>query len=138
MAAEVLVPVDAEVAVIAELDARLPGLGFTGVSVGTKIPKTRPASFVRVYRTGGTSDDVTSDAFQLTVEAYAVREVDAERLCAFAVAALEAAGRDGFIGSVPCRRVESFSVPANLPDPGVTDRHRYSSLISAVLRRTAV
>ena len=137
MAAEILVPADAEAAVIAELDARLPGLGFPSVTVGTKIPDTRPAEFIRVYRTGGVSPDITSDAVSLTIEAYAVGEVRAERICSVAVAALQAAGRDGWLGSVPCRSVHLFSFPANLPDPKVTDRHRYSSLISAVLRRTA-
>ena len=136
MSAEVLVPADAELAVVTELLSRLPGLGYD-VPVGTKIPKSRPAEFVRVYRTGGVSPDITSDAFQVTVEAYAERETGAERLCAFALAALQAAGRDGAMGSATCRRVETFSVPANLPDPQVTDRHRYSSLISVVLRRTA-
>ena len=137
MAAEILVPAGAEPAVIAELKARLPDLGFTG-AVGTKVPNPRTAEFVRVYRTGGVSPDITSDAVSLTIEAYAENEKRAERMCSFAVAALQAAGRDGSVGSVPCRRVDIFSLPANLPDPNVTDLHRYSSLISVVLRRTAV
>lgn len=137
MVAEVLVPADAEAAVIAELNARMPGLGFPGVLSSTKIPKPRPAEFIRVYRTGGVSPDVVSDSYSLTVEAYAGGEVRAERICAFAVAALQAAGRDGWVGSVPCRSVSVFSLPANLPDPNVTDRHRYSSLVSVVLRRAA-
>lgn len=138
MTAEVLVPADAELEVVNELKARLPGLGFPAVTVGTKIPATRPTEFVRVYRTGGVSPDLTSDASQVTIEAYAVNEVRAERVCSFAVAALQAAGRDGLIGAAPCRRTQLFSLPANLPDPKVTDRHRYTSLISVVLRRTAV
>ena len=138
MAAEVLVPAGAEAAVIAELKARLPGLGFSSVGVGTKIPSPRAAEFIRVYRTGGVSPDITSDAASLTIEAYAEKESRAERICSFAVAALQAAGRDGSVGSVPCRRVQLFSLPANLPDSKVTDRHRYSSLISVVLRRAAV
>ena len=137
MAAEILVPAGAEAAVIAELKSRLPALGFTG-SVGTKIPSPRTTEFIRVYRTGGISPDITSDAASLTIEAYAEKEARAERICSFAVAALQAAGRDGSVGSVPCRRVQLFSLPANLPDSKVTDRHRYSSLISVVLRRAAV
>ena len=138
MAAETLVPVDAELAVITELRARLVTLGLTGVAVGTKIPNPIKAEFVRVYRTGGVSPDITSDAVSLTVEAYAETAARAERICAFSVAAMQAAGRDGSVGSTPCRRVQLFSLPANLPDPKVDGRYRYSSLISVVLRRTAV
>lgn len=138
MVAETLVPAPAEKAVIDELDARLPDAGFDGVSVATTIPSTRPAEFIRLFVTGGTGEDIAADAVTLVVEAYASKKARAERLCAFAVAVLQTAGRDGELGGVPCRRVDVFSLPANLPDPNVSDRYRYTSTISAALRRVAV
>lgn len=137
MAAETLIPGDAEVGAITELDVRLPILGFAGIKVATTITSPRPAEFIRVFRTGGVPTDITADSVTLVIEAYAEKKSRAERLCAFAVAALQAAGRDGAFGSIPCRRVDVFSLPANLPDPTVPDRTRYTSMISAVLRRTA-
>jgi hypothetical protein len=137
MAAETLVPADGEAAAVAELKARLPALGFPGAGVASTILSPRPTEFVRVFRTGGAASDIASDSVTLVVEAYSDKRSRAERLCSVAVAALQAAGRDGLVGSVPCRRVEVFSLPANLPDPNVTDRTRYTSTVSAVLRRTA-
>lgn len=136
MPAEVLVPADAQAAVIAELKVRLPGLGFP-VPVATRIPNPRPTEFVRVLRTGGFGSDISSDTATLVLEAYAANSTRAERLCAFALAAVQAAGRDGFMGGVPCRRVGVFSLPSELPDPSVTERYRYTTTVSAVLRRAA-
>jgi hypothetical protein len=138
VAAETLVLGDAEAAVVAELNARLPALGYTGVGVASSILNPRPAEFIRVFRTGGVSSDIASDSVTLVVEAYSAKRSRAERLCSVAVAALQAAGRDGLVGSIPCRRVDVFSLPANLPDPDVSDRTRYTSTVSAVLRRAAV
>lgn len=137
MVTETLVPANAERGAIDELNARLPALEYGTISVATTIPGTRPAEFIRLYRVGGVSEDIAADSVTLVVEAYADKKARAERWCAFAVAALQAAGRDGALGSVPCRRVGVFSLPANDPDPDVPG-YRYTSTVSAVLRRAAV
>lgn len=137
MAAETLVPANAEAGAIAELNARLPAFDYGTISVATMIPAVRPAEFIRLYRTGGVPEDIAADSVTLLVEAYSDKKARAERWCAFAVAAIQAAGRDGSLGSVPCRRVVVFSLPVNLPDPDVPG-FRYTSTISVVLRRTTV
>jgi hypothetical protein len=134
---ETLLPGDAEASAIAELNARLPGLGFPNLPTSTTIPNPRPNEFIRVVAVGGVPSDLTVDSYTLVVEAYASRRGRAERICAFAVAALQAAGREGFMGATPCRRTGVFALPTNLPDPQVPDRFRYSATISADLRRTA-
>lgn len=50
------------------------------VKVATKVPATRPASFVRVYRTGGAALNRVLDQPQITVDAWAASEVDAFEL----------------------------------------------------------
>ena len=134
---ETIIPADAEAAAVAELNARMPALGFPGLRVATTIATPRPAEFIRIYRTGGVDVDLVSDWATFTVEAYSDKRGRAERICSIATAALQAAARDGFIGGVPCRRVQVFSMPSNLPDPNVPDRTRYTSTVSAVLRRAA-
>ncbi|WP_157509584.1 hypothetical protein [Leifsonia sp. Root4] len=52
------------------------------VKVATKVPATRPASFVRVYRTGGAALNRVLDQPQITVDAWAANEVDAFELAA--------------------------------------------------------
>lgn len=136
MAAETLVPANAEVGVIAELNARLPSYGFD-VPVAATITNATLPEFIRTYRVGGAPADIVADEVTVVVEAYAAQKARAERLCAFAVAVLQAAGRDGLMGSVPCRRVGVFAMPASLPDPNVPDRHRYTATVSVVLRRAA-
>ncbi|MGK9222068.1 MULTISPECIES: hypothetical protein [unclassified Microbacterium] len=142
--AEILIPVDGELAVIAELSATLPAHGHPNLTepqgtVGTKIPttSTKPREFVRVTTTGGARRDLVTDSHTLVVEAYATREGDARDLCALAVGLLEAAGRAGALGGRTCYRV-SASVPVNLPHPSVPTHFRYRSTISADLRRSAV
>jgi len=137
MMTETLVPALVEADVVAEMSARLPALGFSG-AIATTISDPRPTEFIRTYSVGGVPDDIAADAATLVVEAYANKRARAERICANAVAALQAAARDGFMNGTPCRRVDIWSLPASLPDPDVTDRIRYSSTVSVVLRRTAV
>lgn len=137
MATETLLPGDAEASAITELSARLPSLGFPDLPVSTTIPTNRPAEFIRVLAVGGVPVDLAADSYTLVVEAYASRRGRAERICAFAIAALQAAGRDGQMGATPCRRAQVFALPSNLPDPSVPDRYRYSATISADLRRSA-
>lgn len=141
---EVLLPVDAESAVIAELSATLPLRGWPGLTVansrvGTKIPGgSKPESFVRVYSVGGLSRDFVSDSPTLVVEGYHRREQGAFDLCALSVALLEAAGRTGSVGGETCYSVSVAAMPGNLPDPNVPDRFRFTSTVSLGLRRHVI
>lgn len=123
---------DDEVALVGELTARLT------VHVGTRIPKPRPAEFVRVISTGGGERDLVSDEATLVVEGFAESETGARRLCALAVAHAQAAGRAGSLGGVTCYGVRLVARPANLPMPSVPDRFRFTATIAADLRRSAV
>lgn len=134
---EVLVPVDAEPEVVAELAQRMPAFGFAG-PVGTKIPETRPEEFIRVVAVGGSARDLVSDSHTLVVEGFAVNETRAQRMCAFAIAGLQAAGRDGRIGAATSYGVSVFALPQNLPMPSVPDRFRFTATVSVDLRRTTV
>lgn len=124
-----LIPVDDEVAAVAELNARM------DVPFGTRIPNERPAEFGRVISTGGASRDLVTDSPTLTLEGFATSEARAQRICAEMIAHLQAAGRAGYIGDVPCYGVRVNSLPANLPMPSVPDRFRFTASVTADLRR---
>lgn len=141
---EVLLPVDVEAAVIAELSAALPLRGWPGLTVaesrvGTKIPGgSKPESFVRVYSVGGLSRDLVSDSPTLVVEGYHRREQGAFDLCSMSVALLEAAGRAGRVGVETCYGVTVAGLPGNLPDPNVPDMYRFTSTVALDLRRNVI
>lgn len=138
MAAEILVLPDAEAACIDELRVKLDTIPeWNGTPAGTRIPdEPKPDDFIRVTRVGGVRRDLVNDLHTLVVEAFSTREKRAERLCALGVGILEAAARDGWIGSVIAPgRFGIFALPANLPDPAVPTHYRYTSTISATLRR---
>lgn len=137
--AETLVTADAEAAVIAEYAVRMPALGYAQVKAGTKIPAgTKPADFLRVLVVGGVNRDIANDQITLAIEGWSTGEVRAQRLTAIAVAALDAAGRDGSVGGVASSSVQVLSIPQNLPDPNVPTHYRYTSTVSVTLRRAAV
>ncbi|WP_425836952.1 hypothetical protein [Microbacterium sp. PA5] len=135
--AELLVPADSEVALVDELNSRMPDI-FDGLHAGTRIPNPQPAEFIRVTVTGGTERDLVTDTPTLFIEGFATSETRAERITAHAVAALQSAGRTGTLGGITCYGVRVLSLPANLPLPTVPDRFRYRATVSADLRRTAV
>lgn len=142
--AELLLPVPGDEAVLAELSTGYPARGFTALTteqktVGTKIPTTapKPADFVRVLAVGGAGRDLVADAQTIVLEGWSADEGRAQRICAYGVAIVEAAARAGVLGGYVCYRA-SATVPANLPDSTVPDRFRFTSTISADLRRSAV
>lgn len=135
--AELLVPADVEVAAVAELNTRMPPAGYAA-KWGTRIPNPRTPEFGRVLVVGGTERDLVTDTHTLLVEGWAETETTAQRMCAFGVAVLQAAARDGSIGNVPCYRVRVASLPQNLPDPTVPDRFRFTATVSVDLRRSTV
>lgn len=130
--AELLIPADDEALVVAELAARLPG-----VHVATRLPRPIPADVIRVVNVGGVGRDLVTDSPRLAVEGFAKTEGRARELCALGVAHLQAAGRAGSVGGTACYGVQVEGLPANLPDPAMPDRYRYSATVSVDLRRSA-
>lgn len=128
--ADLLVPEDDEVAVVGELTARM------SLHVGTRVPPRKvPGEFVRVVSLGGVERDLVSDSFSLAIEGFAESEGRARKLCALAVAHLQAAGRAGVLGGVVCYGVEAAGLPGNLPLPTLPTHFRYTATIVAHLRR---
>lgn len=136
--AETLLPVDVEVAARDELLARMPGHGFDGLVVATRIPAPRPAEFVRVVAMGGGQRDAVTDSPTVRVEAYAGTEGRAQRICAFSLASLQAAARAGRLGGAVCYGASVAALPQNLPNPQVTDRFRFFTTLSLDVRRVKV
>lgn len=142
--AELLVPADAEVAVIAELSDVLTTRGYPGVTLGqstiaTKIPtrSPKPARFVRVVGAGGANRDLVTDTHTIAVEGYDEDEQGARDLTALCVAVLEAAARTGTLGGLPCYSAAG-GVPANLPHPDVPTHYRFTSTLTVALRRSSL
>lgn len=134
MAERILFP-DAAAAVIGALNAQLPALGFTGVSVRSRVPATRPARFVLVFRTGGPRFGIVTDAAQLTIEAWAASDADAHDLAQAARAVL--GGLEGTVtGGVTFYGIDEFSGPGYLPDPQ-SAQARYTWSVSAQVRGVA-
>lgn len=130
--AELLIGVDVEAAVIAELNTRM-ALTPYPVSAGTKI-KDDP-EFIRVLAAGGPERDLVTDERTVTIEGWSTQEARAERICAFAIGVLQAAARDGRIGPATGYRVQVFGLPVNLPHPDVPSKYRYTATISVDLRK---
>jgi hypothetical protein len=135
--AEILVPADAEVAAVAELNTRMPDVGFD-VNAGTRIPGDGSEEFIRVTAAGGAERDLVTDSPLLFIEGFATNESRAERITAHSVAVLQAAGRAGSLGGIPCYRVRVLSLPANLPLSTLPDRFRFRATVSPELRRSIV
>jgi hypothetical protein len=143
--AEVLVPADVELAVLTELSEGYTAVGFPGLSasdgtVGTTVPAVdpRPSEFVRVLAVGGPSLDIAYDSLTVVLEGSSTSEATAQQVCALGVGLIQAAGREGAVGGVPCRRVRLVSLPSTLPDPRVTSHSRYTATLSIDLRRSLV
>lgn len=135
---ELLVPADAEVALVAALADVGESAALGAVHVGTRMPLTLPADFVRVTVTGGVQRDLVTDQHLMLVEAYSTSEGRAQRLCGFALAIAQACGRAGSMGAEVCYGVAVGALPQNLPDPTTPNHFRFTVTISADLRRSSV
>lgn len=130
---EVLVTPDVEVAAITHLRS---GLSDLTVKVSTAVPSTMPASMVRVSLTGGSRQNVASDAAQLTVECWAADGPAASTLARRAYALmLSAAGVSA--GGVFVRRVDSVGGVQNFPDPD-TNKPRYQFTVRWFVRPATI
>lgn len=112
---------DAELAVIEYLEA-----GLTGVTVRSKVPKTVPAKFVRVWRTGGPVVGRVVDRPQLSVQAWGAEALD----LAGQVRALLIDGAKRSTAGFSRVSVESFYYD---PDP-TSGVDRYSMLVFLTVR----
>lgn len=114
---------DAEALVVAFLNDRVTP------PVSTKVRKTRPKRFVRVYRTGGTADNRAVERAQITVSCTAGTSVTASddaRAC-----------RSAFLNEYTAmplvRRVEEVTAPYYDPDPD-TNEDRYTFTVLLTIR----
>lgn len=113
--------IDAEALIRDFLDARL------DVRVATKVPKNRPDTFVRVWRTGGSAVNRILDRPMITVQAWAKNSVaasDLSREC-----------RDMLFASYTAmplvRGVDETSGPYYDPDPDTgIDRYTFTHQLS--------
>lgn len=133
---EVIVEEDAELAAIDELKAALPGVGIPSPQAATSMLGVD--EFFRVLVVGGTQRNLVTDSPTLVVEAYAKRELRAQRMATLGHAVLLAAARNGSMGSATCYDVTTLGRPQNLPNPAKPGWFRYQFTISADLRMAAV
>lgn len=124
---QLIKPVDAEQAVIDEVDALY--------VIGTGIPDPKPELFVRVLRTGGAERDLVTDTPILTLEVFALRETQAFEASADIVARLQLAVRHGRLGNEVAYKLSVSGLPQNYPLPSVPSHKRYVTTIAPELRR---
>lgn len=106
----------------------------SGVSAFGRIPKTRPARFVRVLRLGGTRRDRFVDNATLSIEAWAGTDQSSAELAALARAALNAC-EGAVIDGATIYTITELSGPANLPDP-LSDQSRHTWTVQVAIRGT--
>lgn len=124
---------DAEEAVREFLDTAVSAqVDFGDVHAFGRVPQPRPTRFLRVMQTGGTHGLAHSSP-TLVVEGWGRDDADAARICRLGLALLHQAARDGWLGDIPCRDVETFGFPARLPDP-LSEQARYTATVAVTLR----
>lgn len=129
MSAPVIFP-DIEELLTDALPEFMSAQGFTGLAVSTRIPKTRPAEFVRVMRTGGIARDAITDVPTVVIEAWATRE---SRAILIAQTLRGVIHQLTVLGGVPVYQVGELAGPANLPDEA-TSHVRYTATYSFAVR----
>lgn len=136
--AETIVFPDPEQLLVDQLRADLSvSADFPTAETGTRLPNPLNLPFVRVELVGGGELDIVTDEPTIVLEAYGADEDIASRLAAFCRGLMGRYGREGWIGTTPCRRVRVIGLPQNLPDP-VNDAIRYTATYSVALRGAAV
>lgn len=122
-------------AVIDHLETRLAALGQACPVVHT-VPKSRPAKFVKVIRTGGIRQTLVTDSAQLTFEAWANSPTVAETLIEYVRAVIHAM-KATVVSGVRIAAIEELSGPADLPDPD-SQQYRYTFSAFVQTRGNAV
>lgn len=119
---------DATLVVVSHLDENLTP------PVYSKVPTTRPASFVVVRRVGGVRRNEVTDEPMLTVECWASTDEAAADLAALAFAHIDDMPGQTIEGT-PVYRITDVSGPQYLPDPE-SQQPRYSFTFIAAMRGT--
>jgi len=127
MADQLLTSADVEQAIIDELTPLY--------VIGTSIPNSKPAVFLRVVAVGGVPQNLVTDKPTVSLEAFALKESVARATLDSALARLELAARKGRIGNETCYELEVFALPQNYPLPSVPTHTRYISTIAPAIRR---
>jgi hypothetical protein len=112
------------------LRAALVAAGKT-VHVGTQIPNPRPATLVKVTRTGGPKVLRVIDGAQITVDCWAAdlgSAMDLAQLCRKCIEEMP--------GTAPVHRVEEIGGPQDLPDP-VSNTPRVTFTVQVQMRGQA-
>lgn len=102
------------------------------VPVRSKVPTSRPASFVTVQRSGGAQVNVVTDDATLTVDAWASTDEAAHDLAQLArghILSLVGSTVDG----VPVYRVQIGAAPQYFPDPE-SQSPRYRMTVTVAVR----
>lgn len=81
-----------------------------------QVPKSRPAEFVQIYRTGGVSRDRVIDGAFITVDSWAATDPAAMALAQSVRARMHALASTT-VGGVAVYRVVELAGPASVPDP---------------------
>jgi hypothetical protein len=117
----------------ADVEAAVVGLlGGHAAGVGTKVPASRPASFTRVQRQGGSRTNLILSAPRVFVECWGATQVEAFDRAADTWAALsDAEGTN--VGGVWFARVELTDL-ANFPDDDGSPRYTFTAGITTALR----
>lgn len=106
-----------------------------GVHVGTRVPTSRPSTFVVVRRLGGPRLNLVADNAMLGVECWADSEQEAQDLAQLSrglIHALRGTSQDG----VAVYRITEVAGPQELPDPD-SDQCRYVFTLQIAMRGTS-
>lgn len=93
------------------------------VTVASAVPNPRPATLVKVTRTGGTRDGLVVDGPHVTFQCWAATAPEAHRLARTANAILHAS-QASLVGGEWVYRVDDVGGVTEFPDPD-TDYSRY-------------
>ena len=126
---------------LANVEAALVGYLSTkvGVPVSTRVPNPRPASFVRVQRTGGAEQNLVQERPVVLVECWAATDAAAWALASTAWGALQGRG-DKTSGSVEFTpsTTGALSSPVNYPDPSTSSaRYQFTAELIVNLKESA-
>lgn len=132
MANELIVMPDPVVVLRAGVLARISEVSATYATlpVVEKVPNQRPATFVRIVRTGGVISSRVISRAMATVECWAPTDKQSGDLAEAVRAVINAMPGENY-GGVAVYGVVEFSGPANSPDPqSRTPRHTWTVEVS--------
>lgn len=108
---------------------------FSTVKAYVTVPATRPSTFTRLYRIGGSTPFPVVERVTFVVDCYATKSVTASQLIRRTLAYILAVNT---ISGVQMYDPQVFAGPSNLPDPNVGTQSRYTATVSVGVRGTAL